>query len=146
MGILIFTDMDSGEQVMVCSTKGMAFGPVIGSEYDVDDFISWLDIDPRKMTDVEIQTKLYEWYAFLEGEDDGEVVVNAEAELHVANEHINPPIGSSQSYKRRELFTDSFEEDPFAQDNTPAFGEDEEDHLFNLHVENAEEDGDNEDE
>ena len=58
----------SGSQAaLYCSTSDVAFGPVFTEGYDRDAderaeaFLRWLQTDPRRLTDSELQTKYSEW-------------------------------------------------------------------------------------
>lgn len=48
-----------------------AFGPVIGSEYDADEFLEWLPQDPRRYTDQELENMYYTWIRLKRSQDEG---------------------------------------------------------------------------
>lgn len=61
MAVKIITGED-GEQVLYCSTTMMAFGMVhTNPDHDLNDFIEWLEKDPRKYTIDELLSLYYEW-------------------------------------------------------------------------------------
>lgn len=73
MGCKILT-AETGEQVLYDSATMTAFGPVHGlTEYDLEDFIEWLEKDARTYSQAELDSLYYEWlkYAQLEPEEDG---------------------------------------------------------------------------
>jgi hypothetical protein len=45
-----------------------AFGPVFRDGYDPDDFLEWLNDDPRSLADKELESKYYKWLDSLEEE------------------------------------------------------------------------------
>jgi len=53
MGVRILTDDDY--QAFYCSTTMTAFGPIMYG--DAEEFEEWLDIDPRKIDDNELESK-----------------------------------------------------------------------------------------
>jgi len=38
-----------------------AFGPIFYEDDDVEDFLEWLTLDARTLTDIELNNKYYEW-------------------------------------------------------------------------------------
>jgi len=67
MGVRVLTDRD-GESVLYCSTSMWAFGPVFGADDDPNDFLEWLEDDPRRLKDSELESKFYEWLNEVNGE------------------------------------------------------------------------------
>jgi len=61
MGIHILEDKDSGYKALYCSTTMWAFGCIFYEDEDVEDFLEWLKIDPRRFIDKEFENKVYEW-------------------------------------------------------------------------------------
>jgi hypothetical protein len=60
MGLKIITEDDY--QVMFCSITMQAFGPVhIMGDNDLQDFVDWLPVDPRRLDDSELNKKYYQW-------------------------------------------------------------------------------------
>jgi hypothetical protein len=47
-----------------------AFGPVFRDGYDPDDFLEWLNDDPRSLADKELESKYYKWLKSFEERDD----------------------------------------------------------------------------
>lgn len=48
--------------VFYCSTTDWAFGPVMPDQDTANKFLKWLVIDPRSLTDPDLESK---WYDFL---------------------------------------------------------------------------------
>ncbi len=61
MGVHILEDKEYGYKCLYCSTTMWAFGSIFYEDEDVEDFLEWLRIDPRKLTDKEFESKVYEW-------------------------------------------------------------------------------------
>jgi len=59
MSVEILENVD--HKVMFCNTTMTAFGPVFYSREDVDEFMDWLPIDPRRYDDAELIEKVEEW-------------------------------------------------------------------------------------
>jgi len=70
MGVRILEDKDDGYKCLYCSVTMWAFGPIFYENEDVDEFLEWLKIDPRKFKDKDLENKVYEWRKTLE--NDGE--------------------------------------------------------------------------
>lgn len=65
MGVRIMVSRD-GDECMYCSTTMWAFGPVLLQNHmgkDLDDFISWLPLDPRQYEDKELEALFSKWLA-----------------------------------------------------------------------------------
>jgi hypothetical protein len=60
MGVRILRDKD-GDSCLYCSTTGNAFGPIFYDGEEPEEFLEWLKIDPRKLTNKELEDKVYEW-------------------------------------------------------------------------------------
>jgi len=64
MAVRILTG-DDNYQVMYCSTTMTAFGQVHTEEgFDLNDFLEWLDADPRLFTDEDLNNKYWDWLAY----------------------------------------------------------------------------------
>lgn len=68
MGVRILK-ADSGEQVLYDSVTMTAFGVVHeNQDYDLEDFLEWMDIDARSLTQNELIEKYYQWLRSMESE------------------------------------------------------------------------------
>lgn len=65
MGVSILRDKD-GKSCLYCSTTMWAFGPIFGKEHDPDEFLEWLNDDPRRLTDKELESEYCDWIKSLE--------------------------------------------------------------------------------
>ena len=61
MGVHVLIDKDDIYKCLYCSTAMWAFGPIFYEDEDVDEFLAWLKIDPRRLKDKELEDKVYEW-------------------------------------------------------------------------------------
>tara|TARA_R110000772_G_scaffold15512_1_gene44964 strand:- start:3446 stop:3649 length:204 start_codon:yes stop_codon:yes gene_type:complete len=61
MGVHILTDQTDNHKALYCSTTMQAFGPIFYEDDDVEDFLEWLTLDARTLTDSELNNKYYEW-------------------------------------------------------------------------------------
>jgi hypothetical protein len=60
MSAKILTDRD-GQSCLYCSTTETAFGPVFYAHEDAQDFLSWLKMDPRILSNEELSLKVAQW-------------------------------------------------------------------------------------
>ena len=60
MGVRILEDKD-GMKCLYCSVSMVAFGNIFYDEEDPQDFLDWLETDPRKLKDKELENEIYEW-------------------------------------------------------------------------------------
>ena len=61
MGVQILEDKEYGYKCLYCSTTMVAFGGIFYEEEDVEEFLEWLKVDPRLLTNQELENKVYEW-------------------------------------------------------------------------------------
>ena len=61
MGVHVLENKDDRYKCLYCSTTMWAFGPIFYEDEDVDEFLEWLKIDPRRLKDKELEDKVYEW-------------------------------------------------------------------------------------
>ncbi len=64
MGVHILSGEDN--QCLFCSTTMFAFGPLFGTDDDVQKFLDWLPIDARRYSDNDLENKQIEWKALSE--------------------------------------------------------------------------------
>lgn len=63
---------EDGKAVMYCNTSMWGFGPVFDSKDEAFAFKYWLDEDPRRMTNSDLEGAYHEW---LDIRDEKEVTV-----------------------------------------------------------------------
>ncbi|MFA5724516.1 MAG: hypothetical protein WC979_09755 [Candidatus Pacearchaeota archaeon] len=61
MGVHILHDKETNYCCLYCSTSMWAFGNIMYSYEEAESFLEWLGIDPRKLTDKELETKYYDF-------------------------------------------------------------------------------------
>ena len=61
MSVQILTDSKSGESCMFCNTSDWAFGPVFDRDEDPFEFMEWLAIDPRELSDSDLEKRVWGW-------------------------------------------------------------------------------------
>lgn len=61
MGVRILKQEDDGYSCMYCSTTMWAFGPIFYKDENIEDFLLWLQTDPRPLTNEELEIKVSEW-------------------------------------------------------------------------------------
>jgi hypothetical protein len=66
MGIRILKDEKQGYSCLYCSTTMWAFGGIFYDEENPEDFLQWLVIDPRSLSDSDLETKISDWREHLE--------------------------------------------------------------------------------
>ena len=74
MGVRILEDRDAEYCCLYCSTSMWAFGPVMYSYEEAEQFLEWLGEDPRHLTERELESKYYDFRVFrdkkMEDEDE----------------------------------------------------------------------------
>ena len=60
MGVSILEDKN-GYKCMYCNTTMWAFGGIFYEGEDAEDFLEWLEEDPRNLYDSELERKITEW-------------------------------------------------------------------------------------
>ena len=60
MGVSILENKD-GYKAMYCNTTMWAFGGIFYEGEDVDEFMEWLQDDPRRFNDKDLEAKISEW-------------------------------------------------------------------------------------
>lgn len=64
---------ETGEQVLYDSVTMTAFGVVHeDQDFDLEDFLGWLQMDARRYTQEELNSKYYEWLKEVQGEEESE--------------------------------------------------------------------------
>lgn len=85
MGVRILENKEDGYKCLYCSVTMWAFGPIFYKDEDPQEFLEWLGrIDPRSLTDKELENKVYDWRKTLEESNCkicGEPINNAESDL-----------------------------------------------------------------
>ena len=66
MGCRIMEDRESGNAVFYCSTSMWAFGPVMESPEEAERFLKWLVVDPRRLTDKDLEQKYCDFRKYAE--------------------------------------------------------------------------------
>lgn len=61
MGVRILENAEDGYKALYCSTTMTAFGSIFYEDDDVDDFLEWLNKDPRLLDNKELDAKIYQW-------------------------------------------------------------------------------------
>ena len=61
MSVCILEDEENGYKCLYCSTTMWAFGAIFYPDEDVKDFLDWLKIDARRLSDKEFDDKVSEW-------------------------------------------------------------------------------------
>ena len=61
MGVHILENKDDGYKCLYCSTSMWAFGCIFYEDEDVEEFLEWLGNDPRRLSDKELENKVYDW-------------------------------------------------------------------------------------
>ena len=61
MGVRILENAEDGYKALYCSTTMVAFGSIFYEDDDVDDFLEWLNEDPRLLDNKELDAKIYQW-------------------------------------------------------------------------------------
>lgn len=61
MGVHILENSEDSYKCMYCSTSMWAFGPIFYEDEDIEEFLKWLVIDPRTLSDNELESKVSEW-------------------------------------------------------------------------------------
>ena len=69
MGVHILVNKEDGYQCLYCSVTMWAFGPIFYENEDAEEFLDWLKpVDPRSLTDKELENKVYEWRKIINNE------------------------------------------------------------------------------
>jgi len=63
MSVRILIDLDGDSAVLYCSTTMWAFGPVFASFEDAQDFLEFIHVDARSLTDEELSAKYSDYLA-----------------------------------------------------------------------------------
>lgn len=61
MSVRILEDSETGYKCMYCSTSMWVFGSIFRKNEDVEDFIDWLKVDPRSISDRILEKKINLW-------------------------------------------------------------------------------------
>jgi hypothetical protein len=61
MAVNIIEDQEQQLKVLYCSTTMVCFGPVFYEDDEPEDFLEWLDGDPRLLADETLNQKVWEW-------------------------------------------------------------------------------------
>jgi hypothetical protein len=61
MGVRIVEDVGADMAVLYCSTSMWAFGPVFEDSEQAEDFLDWLPMDARTLSNSELEAKHDEW-------------------------------------------------------------------------------------
>jgi hypothetical protein len=73
MGVRILQgDKSHDGAVLYCSVSMWAFGPVFEDEDEAQQFLNWLDVDPRKLSEPELHVKYLEFLEREKSTDDEE--------------------------------------------------------------------------
>jgi hypothetical protein len=65
MGVRIMQgDQPYDGAVLYCSTSMWAFGPVFEDEDKAQEFLDWLEVDPRKLDQSQLQSKYHDFLEF----------------------------------------------------------------------------------
>ena len=59
MGVEIISN--GRNSVMICNTVDVAFGPVFYEDEDAEQFLEWLLVDPRTLSDRDLSAQVGEW-------------------------------------------------------------------------------------
>jgi hypothetical protein len=62
MGVRIIEDKDTDMAVLYCSTSLWAFGPIFAGRDEAQEFLDWLESDPRRLSDRELDAKCGEFF------------------------------------------------------------------------------------